>query len=137
MLDGWKINPLNWKSKIEIKHTNNRQISIKYYVDGNAHITPIAFTPLFDDFILNLHNYIDKNNDFKSLNNQKISLAKKKTANFMFLLLIGTFAGLCVGFLIEKYIGGKFSAHFAVPIAAILSLKLLNNCLKEKYSYYN
>jgi hypothetical protein len=51
--------------------------------------------------------------------------------------LIGTFAGLCVGFLIEKYIGGKFSAHFAVPIAAILSLKLLNNCLKEKYSYYN
>jgi hypothetical protein len=134
LFDCWKTNPLNWKSKIEITQLENHKISVNYFVDGNAQITPIAFSSLFNNFILNFENYVNKNAAFKNDNDLRISLAKKRILNFFLLILLGAFVGLVVGFFMEKYIGHKFSAHFGIPLGAFISLKLLNNRLKEKYA---
>ncbi|GAA4810848.1 hypothetical protein [Litoribaculum gwangyangense] len=61
ILDGWKLNILNWESKIKIDLTENDKVKINHKVisNGFGFITPIAFSPLFEKYLFNLEKFIN------------------------------------------------------------------------------
>ncbi len=134
--DGWKLNPLNWASKIEISLKENNIISIDYSVEGNGHITPLAFTSLFEGFILNLEQFVNKKSDFKTSNQLEIILAKKKILKYFSLVLLGIIVGAFVGRVISNFFNHHFLGYFTILICGNLSLRLLNNTLEKKHNRF-
>ncbi len=131
LLDGWKTNPLHWKSKITIKQIDTK-LFIDYNVDGNGQITPIAFGELFEGFIQNLIQYLNTNKDFEKSNAQQIAIAQKKIMTFFLLITLGIGLGFIVGFFFEKLLGSKIIGYISVLAGGYLPLKFINNSILEK-----
>ncbi|WP_439130166.1 hypothetical protein [Polaribacter sp.] len=136
LFDGWKTNPLNWKSKLIIKQFEDKLI-IDYAVDGNGQITPIAFESLFENFITNLIQYLNTNKDFVKSNAQEIAKAQKKIIKFFLFIILGIGLGFIVGYLFEKLTDSKIIGTFTMLASGYLSLKILNNLILEKQTISN
>ena len=128
---GWKINPLNWESKITISISDNN-ISIKYTNEGNAHITPFAFENLFNTFFKNLELYLNKSIPFEANNQTEIKKAKQKILLQFSIIIIGIFLFVALG----RFLINEFNFHllskFSIAIGGILSLKMLNQYWLQK-----
>ena len=77
ILNGWKFNPLNWETKIDIKLSENNKVIINHIVHSNGFLTPNAFKSLFEKFLLNLEQFVEFNIKHKPNNIQEIKLAKE------------------------------------------------------------
>lgn len=124
-LSGWKYNPLNWESIVNIKITNNN-LEISYINEGNAQITPFAFDELFTSFFHNLELYLNKSIDFKEKNNIEIKKVKKRVIfQFLILLLSIICFGLIGKFFLQKF-RIQFFDYFSIAIGGLITLKLIN-----------
>jgi len=128
LLDGWKMNPLDWGSKITIAH-NLDKLSITYYVSGNMQITPIAFEKLFSEFINSLDLFINGNHNFIESNALQIALAKQKLSKYYLKVLLGTTFGFIIGFFIEELTGNHLLGSLCVFLGGYGSLKLMNHSI--------
>lgn len=128
ILSGWKFNPIDWESQVNIQLTENT-ITIKYVNEGNAQITPFAFNEFFISFFTNLQLYINKSIDFKENNNAIIKKAKQKVV-LQFLLvfvLLGFFYAITHSIFEQSKI-----ITIGIIIASLLSLKLVNQYWQSK-----
>ena len=126
LVDGWKMNPLNWESRITVIQ-NFDILSITYYVPGNMQITPIAFQKLYADFIGNLDLFINGNQNFTESNALQIALAKQKLTKYYLKVLLGITFGFIIGFFLEKLTGNNFLASLCIFLGGYGSLKLMNH----------
>ena len=128
LLDGWKMNPLDWGSRVTVIHTSDI-LKITYYVAGNMQITPIAFEKLFSEFINNLNLFINGNQSFTQSNSLEVALAKQKLAKYYLKVLLGVTFGFIVGFFIENLTG----THYLKTICVFLSFFWDNKIIESKY----
>lgn len=124
-LDGWKYNPLNWESKVDIKLSKNT-LEINYINEGNSHITPYAFNDLFISFFNNLESYLNTSTDFKEKNKTEIKKAKKKILFQFLIIIISVICFALIGRLILEKFRIQFFDIFGVIIVGLISLKLIN-----------
>jgi len=125
-LDGWKMNPLSWESKVVITIKNNT-LSIDYYNEGNAQITPFAFDYLFSEFFKNLELYINQTINFEIKNQVAIQKAKQKIVKHFFIIIASVFAFVLLGMYLKETFNSNFVGYFSVIIGSYLSLKLIND----------
>ena len=128
--DGWKLNPLNRKSTIEIDLTQNKKVSIQFEIDG-IYITPIVFATLFDAFFYNLEQFVNYNSDFKEINHHEIVKAKKKMLTYLGVILLGAVIGLLIGIAISKAIGLKLFEYAGIIFGVMATEKFLNEKLNN------
>jgi hypothetical protein len=126
LLDGWKMNPLDWGSRITIIHGSDTLV-ITYYVSGNSQITPIAFEKLFSEFINNLNLFINGNQNFTQSNALEIALAKQKLAKYYLKIFLGITFGFIIGFIIENLTGTQYLRTICVFLSFYGTIKLLNH----------
>ena len=129
LLNGWRINPLNWETEINIKLSEKNKTVINHTVISNGFLTPIAFTSLFKSFLLNLEKFINQNIDFKEKNSPKIKLAKEKVLKYHGLLIIGILLGLVFGIILSNLTGMKLFGTVGIIVGAITSEKFMNQYL--------
>lgn len=131
ILDGWKFNPLNWESKIDITLTENNNVIINHIVYSNGFLTPIAFNSLFEKFLLNLEQFVNFNINHKSSNNQEIKLAKVKALKFYGILILGVVVGAYLGTMLSSALGIKLLGTLGIILGAIATEKIMNNYLEN------
>ena len=131
ILNGWKFNPLNWETKIEIKLIENKKVSIKHIVQNNGFLTPIAFTSLFEKFLLNLEQFVKFNKKHKPKNIHEIKLAKEKVFKYHGILILGVLAGMLLGIIMSNATGIKLLGTVGIIVGAITTEKVMNRYLKN------
>jgi len=132
LLEGWKMNPLNWESEIEL-FISGDEIRMTYVVEG-LYITPIAFKSLYHGFLERFVSNLQHNTSYRLEN--KIALKKAKQQllgiNLFYLLCIlitFTVIGVLEDMFHSKAIG------FLLLVGALFFLeKGLNAFLENKYS---
>lgn len=129
----WKLNPLNWKSSCSITKKEAETLEIKYSNDGNTSLTPNGFEFVFQNFVDNIDFAIHNKKDFKSSNQQKVTLAKKIIIVSFLIAIIGVIIGGFLGNYLSTIIGGgKFISYLGMYICATGALKLVNIYLSKK-----
>ena len=126
--EGWKMNPLNWESEIELLLDQNT-IQITYKIVG-LYITPKAFKTLYISFITNFKEYLISNKSYFLENKIQIKQAKQKLGLYYVILLMILLFGI---FLSRMFIGGFFGVFLFIGIA-YYSESVLNNYLEKKFS---
>ncbi len=131
LLNGWKFNPLNWETKINVKltKTKNNKAIINHTVISNGFLTPIVFSTLFKSFLLNLEQFVNQHINFKEKNNTQIKLAKKKVFKYYGLLIIGILLGLFTGIILKHFTGIKLFDTVGIIIGAITTKNIMNEYL--------
>ena len=129
ILNGWKFNPLNWESKIDIKLTENNKVIIKHIVHGNGFLTPIAFTSLFEKFLSNLEQFLKYNKEHKTKNIQEVKLAKEKAFKYHGILILGVLTGLILGIIMTNATEITLLGTFGIIVGAIATEKIMNRYL--------
>ncbi|NJN50048.1 MAG: hypothetical protein HC798_01835 [Polaribacter sp.] len=128
---GWKLNPLEWESKIEFNIKNNK-IKIKYLTDG-IYITPVAFSNLYNNFINNFIDNLLSNKSYKTENDQIINSAKKRVLLFSFVFF---FIGVLI-ILLSNYvttiIKNRLVGLLFIGASIYASEKLINGYLVKKH----
>ena len=131
ILNGWKFNPLNWETKIDIKLTENNKVIINHIVHSNGFLTPIAFKSLFEKFLLNLEQFVEFNEKHKTKNIQEGKLAKEKVYKYHGILILGILIGLFLGMIMTNVTGIKLFGTVGVIIGAIATEKIMNKYLMK------
>lgn len=129
ILNGWKFNPLDWESTIDIKLTQNKKVIINYIVHSNGHLTPVAFKSLFEKFLSNLEQYIVFNVNHKIKTNQDVKLAKEKVFKYHGILILGIIVGVFLGIIMSNATGINLLGTAGIIVGAIATQKLLNKYL--------
>jgi hypothetical protein len=133
MLDGWKINPLNWESKITIKISENDKVNTSYTAMSNGSISPIAMTPLYENFLSNLERFINYKEDFKDKNEVQIAKARKKVLKYYALVVLGIVLGSFLGAMLSHITEIKLFGYLGIILGALGTMKLINRyTLKNK-----
>jgi F0F1-type ATP synthase assembly protein I len=129
ILNGWKFNPLNWETKINIKLTENNKVIINHIVHSNGFLTPIAFKSLFEKFLSNLEQFVEFNEKHKTKNIQEIKLAKEKVYKYHGILILGILIGLFLGIIMTNITGIKLLGTVGIIVGAITTEKIMNKYL--------
>lgn len=129
ILSGWRINPLNWETKIDIKLTENNRVIINHIVNSNGFLTPIAFKSLYENFLSNLEQFVELNEKHKAKNIQAVKLAKEKVYKYHGILILGILIGLFLGIIITNVTGIKLFGTVGVIIGTIATEKIMNKYL--------
>ena len=131
LLDGWKLNILNWETKIGINLDENNKVKINHKVitNGFGYITPIAFSSLFEKYLINLEKFINQNESFERKNNELIKLGKVKMLKYIGILIVGILIGFYFGYILENLTEIKLFGYVGIIIGALVSEKILNNYL--------
>ena len=131
ILNGWKFNPLNWETKIDIKLTENNKVIINHIVHSNGFLTPIAFKSLFEKFLLNLEQFVEFDIKHKPNNIQEIKLAKEKVFKYHGILILGTVVGMFLGIIISNATGIKLLGTVGIIVGTIATEKIMNKYLEN------
>lgn len=128
ILDGWKLNPLNWKSHCKIHQTSSKTIEVTFTNEGNATLSPKVFEMTFNTFTSNLAEFITKNKDFVDSNQKSINKAKKRILIIFLAIITFAILGNFVGNYFSKILGGgNLFSFLGIIIGGNLVLKLTNN----------
>ena len=137
LLNGWKFNPLNWESEINIKLYENKRAIIQHTVLANGFLTPIAFTTLFKSFLINLEQFVNHNINFQENNSWQIKLAKRRVFKYHGLVIIGILLGLVCGIIFTKLSGMELFSTIGIIFGASLTTKLINQYLIKDNNLQN
>ena len=131
ILDGWKLNILNWESKIRIEFVKNNKIVIyhKVITNGLGVITPIAFSSLFVKFLNNLETYLNKNKPYERKNIELIRLGRVKLLKYSVILILGMLIAFYLGDFLEKITDAKIFRYLGIIIGILITEKIMNNYL--------
>ncbi|MCK0131922.1 hypothetical protein MWU59_10465 [Flavobacteriaceae bacterium F08102] len=129
ILDGWKLNPLNWQSTVTIELIHKNTLSVQYTVPGTNVINPLAFSELYNAFLLNLEQYLVHQNDFVEKNAEQVARAKKNISRYYGILFLGVMVSFGIGTLVQNMTGNQLTGQITSIIGALLSVKLLNKNL--------
>ncbi|WP_370407858.1 hypothetical protein [Tenacibaculum dicentrarchi] len=134
LLDGWKLNILNWEAKIniEVKQKDNVVIHHNVKTKGFGFITPVAFSRLFEKYLYHLESYINNNECYKSKNIELIKLGKIKMLKYIALLILGIFTGLCLGSVLENMTGIELLGYLGIIIGFKGTEIMMNKYLIKK-----
>ncbi|WP_435415821.1 hypothetical protein [Polaribacter aestuariivivens] len=133
LFQGWRFNPLNWKSKCVIKITNSKTLNIIYTNQGNLSLSSNGFEFLFENFINNIESYLNTNKDFKISNQEKIKIAKKRIFISFLIGLVGIILGGILGNYIGNLIGIKgLFRYVGMYIGGFGFLKLVNQYFENR-----
>lgn len=134
ILDGWKFNPLNWESDINVEITEAKKTVIHYEVKGNGQISAAAFHFMFEDFLKNFEQYVIEGADFKQRNAQQVKIARKKLGKYFAFVISGTILGFLVGFIFTKLTGNRIFGTAGIILGTLISRNLLNRKLKKNFT---
>jgi hypothetical protein len=129
--NGWKFNPLNWETKIDIKLSENNKVIINHIVHSNGFLTPNAFKSLFEKFLLNLEQFVEFNIKHKPNNIQEIKLAKEKVFKYHGILILGVVVGMFLGIILSTATGIKLLGTLGIIVGAIATEKIMNKYLEN------
>lgn len=133
ILDGWRLNPLNWECVVEVTFLGNDIVCIHHKVFSNGYITPIAFTALYDSFLLNLERYLNEKIDFVATNAAAIKKAKVNVMKYNGILLVGLLIGAAVGIAIAQATQLKLFGYLGIFLGVILIERIMNSYLEKNY----
>ncbi len=131
LFDGWKLNILNWETKIGINLDENKKVKINHKVitNGFGYITPIAFSSLFEKYLINLEKFINQNESFEKKNNELIKSGKIKMFKYFGILIVGISIGFYFGYILKNLTEIKLFGYVGIIIGTLVSEKILNNYL--------
>lgn len=128
-MNGWKINPLNWEAKIDIKLVENNRMQIKHRVVSNGYLTSMVFTDLFENFLINVKEFINQDKDFIMNNLRQIKLAKRKVLKCSGLIIMGVLSGSFFGFVLTHFTGNQIFYIVGIIIGGLMIQKIINQNL--------
>lgn len=131
LFEGWKMNPLNWSSEINIIIKEN-EIKMKYIVAG-VYVTPVAFTELYDTFIINFKNFVIDNSTFKLDNEIAVKKAKKQLLNYYVVLIVGITTGLILSKFINDFLNSRTFQFLILYLTFRLIETIFNLYLNKKF----
>ena len=131
ILDGWKLNILNWESKIKIEFVENNKIVIYHNVItcGLGVITPIAFSSLFQKYLDNLEKYLNKNETYERKNIELIRLGRIKLLKYSVILILGILTSFYLGGFLEEITETKIFRYLGIITGILITEKIMNNYL--------
>ena len=129
-LEGWKMNPLQWESEIQVFIIND-EIQISYNVAG-VYVSPYAFKDLYNSFLANFENYIIKNDSFILENKSLVKAAKNQLCMYYGILLIGVWLAYSIAMFFNKFFGSFFFGMLVLYGVCRLFEKLLNYYIENK-----
>jgi hypothetical protein len=133
LFQGWKWNPLDWESEINIKLSETKKIAIHYTIKSNGFLTPIAFSKLYIAFLSHLEKYLTNNENFELKNSYQVLLAKKKVFKYHIILLCVILAGLFMGNNLSKITGISLLGTLTIIIVAVATQKIMSCYFIKKY----
>lgn len=130
LLEGWKMNPLNWESEVRVEIVEEN-LKITYKVEG-LYITPLAFSRLYHTFLNKFENYIIKNDDYKIDNTTIIKKAKKELYMYYGFMLLTILLGIVLSSFLKNTLESEVLGTLVFISFIALTGKLLNNYLENK-----
>lgn len=132
LFEGWKMNPLDWSSEINIS-IQNSELKIKYIVAG-VYVTPIAFTKLYDSFINSFKAYIFDKSSHNLTDEISIQKAKKQLLNYYLILIVGVLLSFTLSMFLDDFLKSRIFQFIALFLMFKLTESILNKYLNNKYS---
>lgn len=105
LLEGWKMNPLDWESEIEL-YLEEDQIRLTYIVEG-LYITPIPFKSLYTGFLHQFANHIRRNTSHRLENKIAIRKAKRQLLGINLFYLLGMLLAFSIIGILENVFDSK------------------------------
>jgi len=134
ILDGWKINPLNWQSKLTATLDKDQCLHVHYTVPSHNVINPVVFTALYDGFLTNLEAYIVHDKAVEADNSERISGAKKNMLRYYGIMFVGVIIAFLLGTLVQEMTGNQLYGQLVSIGLALLSVRMLNTVLLHRVS---
>lgn len=133
LLAGWRLNPLNWESVVEVTFAENDKVHIHFTAVTNGYITPVAFAALYESYLLNLERYLNENIEFVAKNAISIKKAKVDALKYHGILLAGLLIGAAFGIVVAQATEIKLFGYIGIFLGVIFIERILNNYLEKTY----
>lgn len=132
LLEGWKMNPLDWESEIEL-YIEEDQIRLTYVVEG-LYITPMPFKALYNGFLDRFANYIRRDSSYHLENKIAVRKAKRQLFGINLFYLLSILLTFTVIGVLEDVFDSKAIRVLLLIGALFLLEKGVNSYLENKYS---
>jgi hypothetical protein len=133
ILVGWRLNPLNWESVVEVTFREKDKLHVHHTAATSGYITPVAFATLYESYLLNLERYLNENIDFVGTNAAAINKAKVDVMKYHGILLVGLLIGSAVGIAVAQATEIKLLGYLGIFLGVILTERIMNNYLEKTY----
>ena len=128
LLDGWKSNPLDWKSEISIIFNQN-SLEVIFNIDTLSQMKTYEELKVWEIFIETFQSFLIEGNTKNSTLISAISESKKSRFSYFGWAIIGILIGLSL-----NYIYSKFTNDFSILIFILIPF-IVYIFLKQRISY--
>lgn len=128
--DGWKMNPFNWESIINIKIKNN-SAKLSYKVEG-VYLSTAIFSGFYNSFIANYMHYINSGKSVENENAVLIKKAKKQSIIYNIILLILVIVGIIAGNYLATIVKNNLIKFFVIVLFVWGGEQLLTTIVLKK-----
>ena len=132
ILDGWKSNPLDWKSEISILFNQN-SLEVIFSIDTSSQMKTYEELKVWEIFIETFQSFLIDGNIKNNTLISAISESKKSRFSYFGWALIGILVGLSLNYIYSKFTNDfSIIIYILVPFIVYIFLKQRINYVKLK-----